>query len=147
MKWNWGIGITITIIVFTIISLIFMYFAFNQDINLVRDDYYEAEVQFNENLETIKRSKKLSEELKIKLIPNYISLQFPHEIRAQEINGTIFLYRPSDEKLDFELPIEIDSSKTQLIPTNKMIAGQWKIQIEWTADTNRYFNNKIIMVQ
>ena len=53
MKWNWGVGITLTIIVFTIISLLFIYFAFNQDINLVRDDYYEAEVQFNEKLETI----------------------------------------------------------------------------------------------
>jgi nitrogen fixation protein FixH len=147
MKWNWGVGITVTIIVFTIISLLFIYFAFNQDINLVRDDYYEAEVQFNEKLETIKRTKKLSEELKIKLVPNYISIQFPNEIQNQEITGTIFLYRPSDEKLDFELPIEIDTLKTQLIPTSKMIAGQWKIQIEWSADTNKYFNNKILMVQ
>lgn len=147
MKWNWGVGITLTIIVFTIISLLFIYFAFNQDINLVRDDYYEAEVQFNEKLETIKRTKKLTEELKIKLIPNFISLQFPTEIGDQEISGTIFLYRPSDEKLDFELPIEIDSSKNQLIPTDKMITGQWKIQVDWTADTNRYFNNKILMVQ
>ncbi len=147
MKWNWGVGITVTIIFFTIISLLFIYFAFNQDINLVRDDYYEAEVQFNEKLETIKRTKKLSEELQIKLIPNYISLQFPTEIGTQEIKGTIFLYRPSDENLDFEIPISIDSSKTQLIPTKKMITGQWKILIEWTADTNKYFNNKILMVQ
>ena len=147
MKWNWGVGITLTIIVFTIISLLFIYFAFNQDINLVRDDYYEAEVQFNEKLETIKRTKKLTEELKIKLIPNFISVQFPAEIGDQEISGTIFLYRPSDEKLDFKLPIEIDSSKNQLIPTDKMITGQWKIQVDWTADTNRYFNNKILMVQ
>ena len=147
MKWSWGVGITLTIIVFTIISLLFIYFAFNQDINLVRDDYYEAEVQFNEKLETIKRTKKLTEELKIKLIPNFISVQFPAEIGDQEISGTIFLYRPSDEKLDFELPIEIDSSKNQLIPTDKMITGQWKIQVDWTADTNRYFNNKILMVQ
>jgi nitrogen fixation protein FixH len=147
MKWNWGVGITVTIIVFTIISLLFIYFAFNQDINLVRDDYYEAEVQFNEKLETIKRTKKLSEELKIKLIPNNISIQFPNEIEEEEITGTIFLYRPSDGKLDFDLPIEIDTLKKQLIPTNKMIAGQWKIQIEWSADTNKYFNNKILMVQ
>ncbi len=147
MKWNWGVGITVTIIFFTIISLLFIYFAFSQDINLVRDDYYEAEVQFNEKLETIKRTKKLSEELQIKLIPNYISLQFPTEIGTQEIKGTIFLYRPSDENLDFEIPIRIDSSKSQLIPTNKMITGQWKILIEWTADTNKYFNNKILMVQ
>ena len=147
MKWNWGVGITVTIVVFTIISLLFIFFAFNQDINLVRDDYYEAEVQFNEKLETIKRTKKLSEELKIKLVPNYISIQFPNEIQNQEITGTIFLYRASDEKLDFELPIEIDTLKTQLIPTSKMIAGQWKIQIEWSADTNKYFNNKILMVQ
>jgi hypothetical protein len=147
MKWNWGVGITITIIVFTIISLAFIYFAFNQDINLVRDDYYEAEVQFNEKLETIKRTKKLSEDLVIKQIPDYILVQFPTEIRDRKIAGTIFLYRPSNEKLDYELSIKIDSLKTQLIPTDKMIPGQWKIQIEWTADTNRYFNNKILMVQ
>ena len=147
MKFNWGVGITITIIVFMLVSLIFLYFAFNQEVNLVRDDYYEAEVKFNEKLETIKRTAKLSEDLNIRLIQDYISIQFPGEIDINKTGGTIFLYRPSDRKLDYEIPIRIDSNSTQLIPTSKMVPGRWQVQIEWNADTNKYFNNKILMIQ
>ena len=43
MKISWGIGITITIIVFMLISFWLIYFSFSQDVNLVSDDYYEAD--------------------------------------------------------------------------------------------------------
>lgn len=147
MKFNWGVGITITIILFTLLSLLFLYFAFNQEVNLVRDDYYEAEIQFNKKLETIKRTPKLFGNVNTKLIPNYISIKFPSEIDFTKTSGTIYLYRPSDWRLDFEIPLKLDSTGTQLIPTNQMVAGQWKLQIDWTADTSRYFNNKILMIQ
>lgn len=147
MKFNWGVGITITIILFTLLSLLFLYFAFNQEVNLVRDDYYEAEIQFNKKLETIKRTPKLFGNVNTKLIPKYISIKFPSEIDFTKTSGTIYLYRPSDWRLDFEIPLKLDSTGTQLIPTNQMVAGQWKLQIDWTADTSRYFNNKILMIQ
>ncbi len=147
MKISWGIGISITIIVFMLVSFWLIYFSFNQEVNLVRDDYYEAEVKFNEKMETIKRTDLLAENLNINLTERDIKISFPKIVKLNNVNGTILLYRPSDRNIDIKLPIQVDSSGTQLISTKNMISGMWKVQVEWAVDSTSYYNEKIIMVQ
>lgn len=147
MKISWGVGITITIIVFMLISFWLIYFSFSQEVNLVRDDYYQAEVQFDDKLETIKRTEQLDEKLLISLEGRNIKLVFPSNFISNEIKGSIFLYRPSNRESDIQLPIKLDSTKTQLIGTTGMLNGMWKIQVSWIIDSLEYFSEKNIMVQ
>jgi len=147
VKISWGVGISIIIIVFMLISIGLIYFAFNQDVNLVREDYYEAEINFGKKMETVKRTDQLTEKLEIILMSEYIQLKFPKMLDADKIFGTIFLYRPSNRDMDINLPIQLDSTKMQFINTNNLIKGMWKIQVEWNADTNSFYNDKILMVQ
>lgn len=146
MKINWGIGITLSIIVFTIISIGFIYFAFNQKINLVRDDYYEAEVNFDEKIKTMNRTATLSQQLEINLSLKEIKFNFPLLSEHTLIEGNIKLYRPSDRNLDMNVPIALDSNYSQSINIEKLAKGLWKIQADWIADSLTYFNEKIIMV-
>lgn len=148
MKINWGIGIAISIILFTIITLSFVYFAFKQDVNLVRDDYYEAEVSYNERMETISRSKALKDGLNISITNENIILKFPASLsKSSKIHGNITLYRPSNRDKDINLPIAIDSGFIQLIKTDNLLSGLWKIQVDWEIDSLSYFNEEILMVQ
>lgn len=147
MKISWGVGITISIIVFMLLSIWLIYFSFNQDVNLVRDDYYEAEVQYNETMEKVKRTNELKENLKISIVENNIQLQFPNNLNYKNIGGNIFLYRPSERNLDLTIPIKIDSNYFQTISTNNLLQGMWKIKIDWKADSVAYQNDEIIMIQ
>lgn len=147
MKISWGVGITITIIVFTLITLSFVYLSFGEDVNLVRDDYYEAELNFNQKRETEKRTNELKENLLISLSKNNIEFVFPRMFSTSLINGKILLYRPSDRELDINLPINLDSINVMNVSTQKLTSGLWKIQVEWNIDSLSYFNEKIIMVQ
>jgi len=144
---NWGVGITIVIVVFTLVALSFIYFAFNQDVNLVKDNYYQDEIKYQDRIEEIERTGKLTDKLKIKIINNNIVFNFPKEINGKAINGNILLYRPSDRKHDIAFPISIDSSSVQSLPTGNMVAGMWKAQVKWKIDTLSYYTEKIIMVQ
>lgn len=147
MKISWGTGITITIIVFMLISFWLIYFSFSQEVNLVRDDYYQAEVQFDDKLESINRTEQLDEKLLIKLEGKNIKLVFPSNFIKNEITGSIFLYRPSNRESDIQFPINLDSTKTQFISTTSMLKGMWKIQVSWNTDSLEYFSEKNIMVQ
>lgn len=147
MKISWGVGITISIIVFMIISVMFIFFAFNQDVNLVRDDYYEAEVQYNETMEKVRRTNDLRENLQISIVDNNIQLQFPKIFNNKNISGNIYLYRPSERNMDVNIPVKIDSTYLQLISTENLLSGMWKIKVDWIADSNSYLNNEIIMIQ
>jgi hypothetical protein len=147
MKISWGVGITVSIIVFMLISVMFIYIAFNQDVNLVRDDYYEAEVKYNETMEKVKRTSALVDKLKISVIENNIQLQFPKISKSENINGNILLYRPSERNKDLSITIRPDSNYLQTINTANMLSGMWKVKVDWTADSISYLNDDIIMVQ
>jgi len=147
VKISWGTGITISIVLFTAISLWFAYFAFNQEVNLVSDDYYEAEIKFDERMETIKRTELLSEKLKINMNQGLVELIFPNKFIKKQIIGEILFYRPSDRNLDLSFPIKLDSTNTQFLDTKIIKPGLWKMQIHWIVDYKEYFNEKSIMVQ
>ena len=68
---------------------------------------------------------------------------FPSMFTTPSINGEILLYRPSDRNLDINMQINVDSSNTMNVPTQKLNSGLWKIQVEWNADSLSYFNEKI----
>jgi len=42
----------------------------------------------------------------------------------------VSFYRPSDQRLDFEIPISLSSSK-MLIPDEVLAGGRWDIKIRW----------------
>jgi len=147
VKLNWGVGITIVITVFTLAGLSFIYFAFHQDVNLVKKDYYQDEIKYQDRIEEIERTAKLTDNLKIKIINGSIVLSFPDNIDKKALKGNILLYRPSDRRYDISLPISVDSLNMQSLQTDNMIAGMWKAQVKWQIDTLSYYTEKIIMVQ
>ena len=144
---NWGVGITIVIVVFTVAALSFIYFAFNQDVNLVKDNYYQDEIKYQDRIDEIERTNKLSGQLKIKLSGSNIIFNFPEDFKTKNIEGNILLYRPSDRKHDISFPIILDSSFTQIFSTINMLPGMWKAQIKWKVDTVKYYTEKILMIQ
>lgn len=147
MKINWGWGISISIIAFTIITLWFVYFAFNHDVNLVREDYYEAEVEYDTKMETVKRTKELKSDVEVNVSDDFVTIVFPNLFDYDNISGNILLYRPSNRENDIEIPVKLDSTNFQLIPRKEIKLGMWKIQIDWSVDSIKYFSEKVIMVQ
>lgn len=146
MKISWGFGITLTIIVFLLISFATIYFSFNQKVNLVRDDYYEQEVKYQQKIEIIKRTQELPEQLEIKVVDKNIYFQFPQLFNSKSIEGNILLYRPSDRDKDFLIKLDLDNNLFQSLPLNNLAPGLWKVQVDWNVEKIEYFNEKIIMV-
>ncbi len=147
MKISWGVGITITIIVFTVVSVAFIFFAFSQDVNLVTDDYYARELAYEDQIQKIKRTKELPEQLNIAVDNNYIYLQFPKMFDKDSIKGTILLYRPASRHKDAVYSITPNDSNLVVIPTDTLIEGMWRIKVEWNANDTSYYNEKIVMVK
>jgi hypothetical protein len=126
--------------------LAFVYFAFNQDVNLVRDDYYAEELKYESKIKKIKRAKKLTESLKVSVKEKSIQINFPKNIKSKNISGEVLFYRPSDRARDILLPILVDSLNQQSVSLNKMLKGMWKVQVDWAVNDITYFNEEIIMV-
>ncbi|MEP5253930.1 FixH family protein [Winogradskyella rapida] len=147
MKINWGTGIVVAFIGF--ISFI-MYFIITMsvddkyDFDLVTEDYYGQELEFQEDLNKEALSKTLATNLNWSKSSEGLSINFPKDIDYNTITGTVFLYRPSNKQFDFEIPISL-SNHNLLIPDKRLLGGRWNIKIDWkTADKAYIYKTEII---
>jgi nitrogen fixation protein FixH len=140
MKINWGTGIVIAFIAF--MSFI-MYFVITMstdnayDHDLVVEEYYKQELQFDKNITKIEHSKTLTTNVNLKQTEDGILITFPKDLETQKIKGKVFLYRPSNKQLDFDIPIKL-SNHNLLIPDNRLLDGRWNITVDWSYNNDEY---------
>jgi hypothetical protein len=147
MKISWASGIIFAILGFLVISIATIIFSFNQDVNLVSDDYYEQEIIYQQQIDRINRTNELSEQLSIKVIDSVISLHFPSLFEGDSISGKITLYRPSDRNADLLIPISVDTTNHLYLSTDNLDRGLWKIKVSWFGNSNSYFDEKNIILK
>ena len=142
MKINWGTGIVIAFVLF--MSFI-LYFVFKVQSNdkydneLVVEKYYQKELTFEKEMSKEQNAQNLSEGISISNEATAIKVTFPKGYDFTKIQGKVSLYRPSSQKLDFEVPISL-SSPHLLIPKSNLAGGLWDISIDWEYDGVKYLN-------
>ncbi|GGG58888.1 FixH family protein [Bizionia arctica] len=147
MKINWGTGIVIAFIGF--ISFI-LYFVIKMSTDsayahdLVIEEYYQAELGFQDEIDKESNSNKLTENINWKKSEEGLVIIFPENLDTQKITGIVSLYRTSNKNLDFEMPISI-SNNQMLIPNNKLLDGRWNLKVDWKYEDNAYLYKKEIM--
>lgn len=147
IKLNWGFGIVLAFIGF--ISFI-MYFVITMSTNnnykhdLVASDYYKRELNFQKKIDAIKNAKNLKKNIKIERVKEGLKIIFPSEFETKSIKGKVFLYRPSNKQLDFEMPIAVSDSSYLLMPDKRLLDGRWNIIVDWTYNEQSYLFKKEI---
>ncbi|GAA3614465.1 FixH family protein [Flavivirga amylovorans] len=140
MKINWGTGIVIAFIGF--ISFI-MYFIITMNVDdayshdLVTEDYYAEELEYQKDIDKLKNAKHLNKNITYKKSVEGLIISFPDTIDFNKITGNVFLYRPSNKHLDFDTAISL-SKPTLLIPDNRLVDGRWNIKIDWQYNGKSY---------
>ncbi|SDK69260.1 FixH protein [Salinimicrobium catena] len=141
MKINWGAGIVLAIIGF-VSFILFLVITMSTDKayshDLVTEEYYKTELEFQQQLNKESNAQHLSENIKIEKSSEGLIVHFPEELDPSQIKGKMFLYRPSNKQLDSEFPLSL-SSHQLLVPDNRLVGGRWNILIDWTAGNEAYF--------
>ena len=147
IKLNWGLGIVIAFISF--IGFI-LYFVISMSADnkythdLVANDYYKKELNFQKNIDATKNAKNLKVNIKIERVKEGLKIIFPKEFDTKSIEGKVFLYRPSNKQLDFEMPIAVSDSSYLLMPDKRLLDGRWNIIVDWTYNQQSYLFKKEI---
>lgn len=147
MKINWGTSIVIAFICF--ISFI-MYFVISMNTNkkydhdLVTEDYYKKELEFQNDIDKENNSKTLNTNITWTKTTEGILITFPESLKPNEITGKVFLYRPSNKQLDSETSISL-SNHNLLIPDKRLLDGRWNIKVDWQYKGKSYLYKKEII--
>lgn len=146
MKINWGTAIVIAFVLF--ISFI-LYFVIKvqtdskYDYELVLTDYYKQETVFDEQYEKQQNALKYKDEFVFTKSSVGLQITFPESMELDKIEGKVSLYRPSNQKLDFEIPISFSGSHL-LIPKSSLVDGRWDITLDFVYDGKSYMLKKTI---
>lgn len=147
MKFNWGTGIVLAFIGFMAFIMYFVIKANTDkkyDHDLVIEDYYNQELEFQNEIDKQNNAKTLTENLSWKKTDEGLIIVFPEEFQMNNITGKVFLYRPSDKQLDFEIPISL-SDHNLLIPDKRLSDGRWNIKVDWQYNGKSYLYKKEIV--
>lgn len=146
LKLNWGMGIVLAFVAF--ISFI-LYFVITINTNsaydhdMVTESYYKKELAFEKQMNKEQKAKDHGLGLLVNKTENGLEVSFPKRLNASGISGSVLLYRPSDKKLDFEVPISLSGSSL-LIPKQNLAGGRWNIEITWAYNKEEYFYQEAI---
>lgn len=144
---NWGTGIAIGIIIFIVLSVTMTIIFMTQDVSLVSDNYYEKSLVYQDEIDKQSRTKSLNEEVKINFNGETISILFPSDYVSKNMTGEIYFYRPSDQKMDFKIPLQLNETGSQNIPTQNIEKGMWRLKLNWEMNENEYYNEKAIIIE
>lgn len=114
------------------------------DHDLVVEDYYKQELQFQSDIDKETNARKLATNISWKKTAEGIVITFPEQMDFEAIKGSVFLYRPSNKQLDFETPISL-SDHNLLIPDKRLLDGRWNIKVDWTYKNAAYLYKKEIL--
>lgn len=146
MKINWGKGIVIAFALFISFILYFVVKVQSDsqyDNEMVTEQYYRKEKLVQGNIESIQNANNLSEKVAIAKTAQGLTINFPKDLDYSKIKGKVSLYRPSNQKLDFEIPISL-SGFDLLIPKNNLVGGLWGITVAWEYEGKSYLNKQEI---
>jgi len=122
--------------------------AVRNDPELVRPDYYEQEIAYQKQIDRLSRTAAVRGEVSVAydLAKGQVALRIPTAHLADKASGTIHFYRPSNAKLDFDLPLSVDATGTQNVPTAKLQTGLWKVRVSWTSGGQEFFHDQSLVL-
>lgn len=141
MKNPWPIGITLFFVVFAGGIAAFVVAALRKPDGLVRSDYYEHEIAYQQQIDKELRTAQAGAKSPAAFVPGTgLVVALP----AGAAEGSVELYRPSDAAMDRTIPYAPGPDGRLVIPPAAIAPGVWRVRINWKQDGHAcYAENRI----
>lgn len=137
---NWGHGLTLSFIGFAGFIIFMAVKSFDQNIDLVTEDYYREELNYQERINQIQQTKAQGMEAKVVLTDGLLELTFPN---APD-KGEAHLYRPSDSQ--FDKRFQLSPAETMAFDRSDLLKGYYILKISWEARGQTFYQEKGIVL-
>lgn len=142
---NFGVKITILYLSFVGLILTLVFMCFRQNVELVSKDYYAQEIKFQDRINAINNEKNLVGSISHSINGKEIALTIDSTLVSDDFEGTINFFRPSDSSKDVQIKMSFINNE-QIINTNELIHGTYKLQLSWESNQINYFKEEVIFI-
>lgn len=138
---NWGKSITLVMIAFIALMTYFFIRAMNNPSDLVREDYYAAELEYDKTINALNNAQKKGYLVDYKQQGD--SVVFNINGMQNEFESKIFLMRPSNKKLDYQIET---TTKGCAISMSNLVNGKYKLTWQWNEEEINYRIEKDVFI-
>ncbi|MCH8546618.1 MAG: FixH family protein [Cryomorphaceae bacterium] len=132
-RMHWGNSIALVFVLFGIFIGVLVVGTLRQSTDLIEENYYEAEVQYQGRMEEMQRAENLNPPVSLTQNNNRLIIFIP----GSDIqNGKAVFKRVDNIKLDFEA--ELVAGET-VLEGNGLVRGNWIVEVSWETEGLRYF--------
>lgn len=149
LKIGWGTSIVIAFALFLSFILFFVIKVQSDskyDNELVVEEYYKKDALYGEDYIKMQNAQDLAEKPTVTQKGDSVEIKFPAAFVPKNIQGKVSFYRPSNKKLDFQVPISL-SKPSLLIPKLNLVGGRWDIFIDWEYQSKSYKMKETIYIK
>ena len=132
-KFTWGHGIALALACFIgfILYLIFIFPIGKQTSDLVSDNYYQDELEYQKVIDAKKNADKLSQKPFFAQLPYGIRIAFPKETIDAGQQVHFELYSTNDKEKDKKQNVNLDSNNSFLVPKEMLSTGSYTLKVRW----------------
>ena len=140
---NWGNKIALSFILFAAFIGYMVVKAFQEDFDLVAEDYYAQEINYQQKLNKLSNASESGKEVQVSQKGGEVLLTFPDK----RTSGKIHFYHPSRKIFDRTFEIRLADGLTQKIDRSELMAGSYRVNISWTTGGKEFYQQSRIYIQ
>lgn len=143
---NWGNKLVVVFVVFALFMGYMVYRALSTKYDLVSKDYYKDELRYQERIDGVKNAVAL-DSVTISQDASTIQIQLPKEHQGYAVKGEVFFYCITDESKDFKLPLQVDSTATQVVMKKQLQKAPYQVKLNWQVGKDSFYNEQKLIVK
>ena len=137
MKFNWGTGIFIFYTAFVVFILALVFRTSQERIDLVTDDYYQQELEYQNIIRKKDNASNLDPALTYSIDKMNVTFYFPPS--QEGILGGVKIYRASNKTFDKEFEIDLNDQNQMIVSMDDSPLGLYKMMVTWESDSIGFY--------
>jgi len=140
---NFGKWIVVSFILFAFFIGTLVVLCVREDISLVSKDYYKEELAFQEQIQRMNNTLKLTQKPIIKLIDQTkIQVEWGDSLKIEK--GNLKLFCPSNSTMDEQFKLEPSTSQT--FDIQSLQKGMYRVKLLWMMNGKEYYYEEEIYI-
>jgi hypothetical protein len=138
---NWGYRIVLAFVFFIALMVTLVTISMRQNIDLVAEDYYREEIEYQNQIDRMNRTNSL--ELEPSVIIDRINKKILLNLKQKEFNSArAVFFRPSDATQDKVIDLFEDGATS--VSYSGWESGLWKVKLHWKQAGEEFYIEKKI---
>lgn len=128
---NWGKSLVLVMVLFITFIMVMVVKMISTSPDLVSDDYYQKEIDYEQEIVAVKNMRRLNASTKIETVDGFLVFHLPLDIPFTKME--IDLIRPNNQKLDKSFVVT--DTKVFMVPFSELEKGKYNIEMTFRVDS------------